>query len=314
MKPALFSNALSLYNRQYAGRIEAAAATCGLPTHSFDATAFANPATLDAMLQREADTGCDTLFINGGDGTLDFIIARLRGETLAGWNPDILLLRGGTTNMTHRDVGYGADPVRALDRALRRDTPWTRTLRDVICLSGGDLPFPQYGFFFGSHAIARAIRRARGSLHARGIHGVAGEALLFLSALSALLRGKVAHHPIVAPAPLDFNLHGQHRQEHHIFFIATTLNTLLLGMRAATPTPQRLGCMALLAPVDGFWRHIPSLWRGTPEQYAGCLLRWYDHEITLAMEGEVTLDGELFSSRHAAPLTLTIAPPVAFLT
>lgn len=313
MKPALFSNALSRFNRQHPGLITARAASLGLTEYVIDTACLDNPARLDTLLSQAAGSGCDTLIVNGGDGTLDLLIARLRRDALAAWNPAIILLRGGTTNMTHRDVGYGKNPVQALASAMRRTQPWVVTQRDVICLSGGMLGGPRYGFFFGSHAIPNAIHHARHTLHARGMVGMVSEAVVFLKTLSTLLRGKISGHPLLSPIPVTFTLHGVPRKTDHVFIIATTLQRLVLGMRAARPQKQ-LGCVAIMAPGNGIWRHLPSLWRGAPEHTQGALLRWCDTQITLAFNGEVTLDGELFTCHHDTPITLTLASPVRFLT
>ena len=314
MKAALFSNHLSRYNRTHAGLISACAKPFALSEYVMDAEAFANLSTLDDRLARHADAGGDTLIINGGDGTLDLMIARLRSTRLKAWQPDIILLRGGTTNMTHRDVGYGRDPALALADAMRRDTPWTKTARDVMRLDGNSLSGPQYGFFFGTHALARAIRHARHTLHTRGMHGAFGEALLFATTLGALLRGKSHGHPILDPTTLTYTRNGATHTADHIFFIATTLKKLVLGMRAAKPQAGELGCISIVTPTHGLWRRIPSLWRGAPVQSNGPMLRWCDTHIKLALNGEVTLDGELFSTRNETPLSLAIDSPVTFLT
>lgn len=314
MKAALFSNPLSRYNRVHAGLVSACAKPLGLSEYVMDAEALATLTLLDDMLARHADASGDTLIINGGDGTLDLIIARLRGARFATWQPEIILLRSGTTSMTHRDVGYGSDPAEALASAMRRDTAWTKTARDVMRLSGDSISNPQYGFFFGTHALVRAIRHARHTLHTRGMHGALGEALLFASTLGALLRGKAHGHPILDPAALTYTRHGTPHSAEHIFFIATTLKTLVLGMRAAKPQVGELGCISIVSPTHGLWRQVPSLWRGAPHQSAGPILRWCDSALTLTLNSDVTLDGELFSTTHETPLTLTIDSPVTFLT
>ena len=196
--------------------------------------------------------------------------------------------------MTHRDVGYGRDPARALACAMRRDTPWTRTVRDVMCLRSDALPDPHYGFFFGTHAL--------------------GEAWMFATTLAALLRGKADGHPILDPTPLHYTRNGAAHMADHVFFIATTLQKLVLGMRAAKPAAGAFGCISIVAPTRGLWRQVPSLWRGAPEQSDGTILRWCDSNVVLNVNSEVTLDGELFMAHHAMPLSLTIDSPITFLT
>jgi hypothetical protein len=70
----------------------------------------------------------------------------------------------------------------------------------------------------------------------------------------------------------------------------------------------------MVYPTNGLWRQVPSLWRGAPEQQHGAILRWSDQSLSLTLDSEVTLDGELFASHAAAPLQLTVERPVTFLT
>lgn len=314
MKAALFSNALSLYNRTHAGHVTACAAPLGITEYLIDTPALQDLTQIDAMLTRHADAGGDTLIVNGGDGTLDLLIARLRRAPLAAWQPNILLLRGGTTNMTHRDVGYGKNPAAALAEIMRRSTPWNTTQRDVLCLRGDCLPGPQYGFFFGTHALARAIRHARRTLHRRGITGTMGEAWVLGSTLVALLRGKAHGHPLLDPTALHYTRNGVSCQSSHVLLMATTLNTLMLGLRPARPQAGAFGCVSIHTPMRGLLRELPSLWRGTPNQSEGSLIRWCDRAVTLRLDSEVTLDGELFATTTQTPLTLTIDTPITFLS
>lgn len=313
MKAALFTNTLSRYNRTHGGRVSASANALGFTEYVIDTDVLNDLSLLDAMLARHADAGGDTLIVNGGDGTLDLLITRLRRPALAAWQPAIILLRGGTTNMTHRDVGYGKHPDAALAAIKQRSTAWIPTQRDVLCLSGDSLPGPHYGFFFGTHALARAIRHARRTFHRRGITGNLGEAWLLLSTLVALVRGRAQGHPLLAPTPLHFTRYGSPCQATHVLLVATTLNTLVLGLRAARPAQGEFGVISIGMPMHGLMRQLPSLWRGAPNQLQGALTRWCDRAMTLRLDSEVTLDGELFATTAQTPLTLRIDSPVTFL-
>ena len=319
MRLALISNALSRYNREHLSAVMAQAATLGIEAHVIDAAMLATPALLDALLVQFADRGVDTLIVNGGDGTLDLVLTRLRVvAALASWCPAIILLRGGTTNMTHRDVGFGGDPVRALEKIItRNDAHWSITTRDLLCLSGGDLPSPHYGFFFGTHAIVRGIHHARSSWQRRGITGVFGEAAMIGSAIVALLRGRVANHPLLAPTPITLTLDGAVHAMPHIALILTTLDRLLLGIRLPASTMPLRG-IVIRPEGDGLLRRLPTLWRTHQTAWPGLtdpvpLRYWTGETLALAMDGEVTLDGEIFRCRASAPLRMTVASPVRFL-
>lgn len=312
MKAALISNKLSRYNARYPNRVEAIAKSYELATFTLNAEALANIMQIDAMLERAADSGTEILCINGGDGTLDLILTRLFVAAFSSWRPLILLLRGGTTNMTHRDVGYGKDPAEALKKAIAREFQLSITKRHIMRVSGGNMTTPHYGFFIGTHALTRAITHTRTHLHSKGNHGTLSEIRMLFSSLSALLRGDVTNHPILSPTLLSFSLHSAMRHTMHVTFIATTLERLLLNLTLSKPRNQ-IGCLALQQPFTGLFTQLASLWTGKGDKDDGAILRWRDDEIRFALDGNFTIDGEIFSAELHSPVTITKSESVSFL-
>ena len=282
-------------------------------------------AELDAALAAFAASGVEVLAVHGGDGTVDAVIAALRARPLFPREPLLALLSGGTTNMTHGDVGLRGRAPAALDRlrravaaGLRPDQVVARAPLRVTCPAAPEAaPSPGYGFFFAAAAIPRVIRQTRARFHRRGLTGQVSEALALGGALRRLRAGQVANDPLLRPDPLAVTLDGGVTHEAPtVMLLATTLERLLLGLRPAPPAPGRIGVAALEVPYARLGRRLPAFLRGRPlPGGAGDgLWRAQAASAVLGADGEATLDGELFPLPEGAPLHLAPAAPVRFVT
>lgn len=254
---------------------------------------------LDA-LRDFAQKGIDILAIYGGDGTVDTTIKLMRTHNIFETEPALAVLKGGTTNMTWCDIG-----IKNIDK-LRKARRIQTTQRGVIKASAAGQD-TQYGFFFGLGAIPKAISYTKQNLHSKGIKGPLGEGFMIASLFQKLFNGRIDQHPILKPSRLN-------DVEHNVFFIATTLNRLLLGLKPALPH-ENIGCVWLNAPYKKLWYNLRKLfadpYRKTTKESG--LVRSYEREIELCFNGAWTLDGELFEATDQAPLTLTLDKPATFV-
>lgn len=149
------------------------------------------PEELGRALEAFRASRVDLLGVNGGDGTLHFVLtAALRvfgGEPL----PRLLLLPGGALNTVARGNGVRGGPERVLRRALahrRRGLPLRTVERDLLRVraDGGE---PTFGFLFGTGSIVSFLE----AYYANGNPRPATAALLVARGLaSALVNGRLA--------------------------------------------------------------------------------------------------------------------------
>lgn len=272
---------------------------------------------VEPALRSFAARGIDVLAIDGGDGTLQAALSTIRNKAIFHREPSIALLRSGTTNLVHRNVGLRGAPHRALERlaaACRNGAAPERVVPcPVIVVRHSDTNDAAFGFFFGAAALPRAILATRQQLHSRGLTGPAGEGLAFAWMLWRLLTGRVAEDPVLRPDTLAYALDDrQWREDLVVFFIATTLERLILGLRPAAARRQ-LGVIALRFPYRGLWRAVPALVTGHISAAADGLTRSDAREITLRAEATYLLDGEMFPATRAAPVHLAVAPAAQFV-
>jgi hypothetical protein len=272
----------------------------------------------------------DLLVVNGGDGTLQYVLTEILGSDVFGDRvPLIAPLRAGRTNMSAMDLAADRDPLRGLaeliasaedGRIAERVEP-RRVLR-VSYGHGtqGELPATQYGMFFGAGLIKRAIELNHRLFDQEGqrkvIEGVPGATLVTAGLLGRLITGDKTG--VLAPDKIQILLDGQ-LVEHGEFnlVIASTLSRLFARMRPfwgqgpggvrfssfATPC-ERVGAAAL-----GILRGKPASWV-TPE--SGYTSRNVDR-AELHMNCGFTVDGELWQPDTDRSIVLTAERVVHFV-
>lgn len=310
---ALITNPHSGNQRDGLEDLQAVAARAGIPV--------AETRDLDALrraLSDFASKDVDILAVHGGDGTVDTVLTLMRRESPFEKEPALALLNGGTTNMTHADVGLSGAPAPALERVLAAAATGlnrgnVRRRRPIRLTREGD-PEPIYGFFFGTAAIPRVIRKTRARLHTRGLDGPVGQAMIMGWSLLRLLSGFVARDAMLHPDRVRYRMdNGPWRERSAVILVATTLDRLLLGLNPAPPGGG-LGVAALTYPYRGLWYRLPRFLRGTGRlgDRAG-LWRGAGTRLILHTDADYTLDGELFEGTATRAVTLQAAAPVRFI-
>ena len=301
------------------GARESAALVDTAARHLIPAVATQTEDDIVDALASFARAGVDVLAVHGGDGTVDSVLTVLRNNDPFKTEPVLALIPGGTTNMTHADVGLRRKGAKALDHLARQcqdGLPWDRVVeRRPARISRDDGHIPFYGFFIATAAIPRVIRATRSRLHNRGLTGWRSEALALLWSLWRLLGGRVHEDPVMHPDTLAYALDdGDWQDVQAVILLATTLERLILGLRPAPPEGS-LGVAALTWPYRRLTARLPGFLRG--RQDSGDLTRDLGRStatrLRLRLSCEYTVDGELFPPPRGGELELTAAEPARFL-
>ena len=258
-------------------------------------------AELRAALDEFASRGVNLVVVNSGDGTVQGALTLLFNRRPFRTPPLLALVSGGTTNMTHLDLGLPGDHVRALRRVLgwacHGEGEARIRRRTVLRVIRPDDPVPVYGLFFGAACIYRGIQFFHASVHRMGLSGDAAHLVILLRFLWGLFR---RHDELVAPLPAAIHADGVELPRRvYLMVLITTLDRLIMGVRpfwAEPGGPLRLA--ALAARPRGLMRAVPALVRGRggahlalENGYVGCAAS----EVRLHMVGGFAVDGELFS-------------------
>jgi hypothetical protein len=258
--------------------------------------------------------------VNSGDGTVQAVLTVLLGQRLFESPPLLALLSGGTTNMTHQDLGLSGPPAdslrRVIDWAYHGDGPARIRRRTILKVHAGrDIP-PLYGLFFGSACIFNGIRFFHSRVHRMGLRGDAAHLLIVARFLWALARRDDA---LAAPLPAGIGA-GLLTVEpsHYRLLLVTTLDRLIMGLRPFQPNGEGpLKLTAIDARPRKFLRVLPFLLRGRPHPCAhpgNGYIACHAPAVRLDMDGGFAVDGELFSAdRRSGPVLIEAGGQADFL-
>ena len=292
------------------------------------------PPQVGAVMREFADANIELLILNTGDGGIGLSLGTLLEQRPFPHLPMLSLIRGGNTNMDAGDVGQPEPQLKALQKVLQ----WTRsgthpariTQRAVLKVRIGDQGQTHYGMFFGAGAIIKGIEYCHEAVHSKGFVDSLGPGLCTLRVLLAMARSDPS---FVAPVPMTlhpspaFNdtlerIKEDGDDEEMLIIAVSTLERLFMGLRPwwhaadpCPPPPLHLSTVHFGAKHKA--RSLPGLLWGrqgrlaTPQNgYRSALV----DELTLLMDGPVTLDGEIHhASRSLGPLHISNGGNASFM-
>jgi len=274
------------------------------------------PDGVKGALSDFAQNGIELIVINGGDGTVQASLTSIGNENPFDTLPVLALLCSGTTSMLPRDIGIAGSPTSALQRILgwsqNTDARFGIKVRPVLRVLSESQDSPLFGMFFGAGAICQGIKIFHSKDNPKGRRGQLMPSITMLRLLLSILFKKYDKVTLVSSqATID----GQPiQQRKDIVFFISTLERLFLGMRPYWGVEDApLHFTAVGAEPKYVLRVISSLFRSQKSRHAIPLNGYYSHnvnEVHLHMQGEFTLDGELYD---AGTGEVTIAPAGPFL-
>lgn len=268
------------------------------------------PRALDAILEARPDA----LAVNGGDGTLQTLLAECARRGVLGDLPPIAVLPGGTTNMCAHDLSGVGNLRRALRAyAALRDRPcsaWPVVSRAVLAIETGD--GVTAGTLLGLGAVVRGVEYWQHALRRRARGGDLGVAWAIFRSLWGMVRRQP---PFDRPTPVGLGFDGAPPDRAEVSaLILTTLDRLPIGMRPYWGDDR--------GPLASTWmdarphrplRYVPPLLWG---RVGGLPAHGGYHSLRatsamLEVDETWLLDGELQSA--PGPLAVTVGGPLAFL-
>lgn len=319
VRVGLLSNPKSGSNRRRPGALERVLQDYPETVHR-DAS---NPGEIRSALLDLAHHAPDVLAINGGDGTVQAVLTDLLGDETVGWMPQLALLRGGTTNMSAADLG----PRGRADRAFRRLLEWAqrgatggRVRRPVLAVRASPQSPSRCGLFFGAGAIVKGIEHFHRAVNTKGLGGEVGPGVSMLRMLLAMLRGESR---LVAPLSMDIELEpaspdGAAFASDYFLVLASSLERLFLGFHPYWGDGSGAFHFTSLRahPVRPLTT-MPRLLFGKPGPGATPANGYFSRPVDglwLRMDGDFTLDGELYSaSRRDGPVHVRAAGSMTFV-
>lgn len=277
------------------------------------------PDEVAQALHEMAERGVDTIAISGGDGTVSAVLNTVFGASPFPRVPLLAVLRGGTANMTARDVGLRGRHARALrmliERAGRGGDALAVIERPVMRIEPGAGRAPVFGMYFGAAAIAQGIAYCKRHVHALGLRGEIGPAVTLARFVIAMARGERA---IVAPVPMTVAIDGGTPAAFDCEIVhVTTLEQMVLGLRPwwgneAAP----LHYASVRAGPRHWLKALPGLLRGRPNGYTTPENGYQSRNasrLEIGLDSPFFVDGEIHSPTAGTPLTIAGGAVAQFL-
>lgn len=265
-------------------------------------------------------SGIDLLVIIAGDGTSHAILSHLFTTLSESERPLLMIVPGGTTNMTPLDLGMRGKPEKILQRLasfLQRTEKTDPKLvqRSILCIeqNGQDTI---YGMFFAVGLVARGVKFSRSSVKQIGITGGIFTFLIMMRSLAGMILGRNQNEwgPVSMTIIRD---NGETLQGTYLFALVSALDHLLLNFRPYWGVEH--------APLHVTWvdQQRKKLWRSLWPLLSGrgqslkVQDGYHSHnmaELTLWLDDEYIVDGELYRSVGIhEPLHISATQPASFL-
>ena len=143
-----------------------------------------NQAELIVALEKCKQFASNIIIVNGGDGTLLHILTYLKKTENKTYNPELVLLKAGTTSMAYGDVGCKGKLTTVLAKILayaRGDLQqFKHTERSIIRMTIPKKSQVACGMFFGGGAIYNGILYCRQKIHTKGVRGEIGPSVAMI--------------------------------------------------------------------------------------------------------------------------------------
>ncbi len=272
------------------------------------------PDRIEAALGELAAAGATCVVLNGGDGTVQAALTTLSLRSPFASPPTLLVLAGGTTNMSAHDLGSHGRPARLLHALLAGTL--TATRRRVLCVREAD-GTTRGGFFLTAGGLAQAVRDCRTFRETStlpGMRSALGTGLWITVRLARLLLGR---SPFAA-LPLDWRVDdGATRHREALLLLATTHQRLALGLTpwwGAGNGPIRTTLIG--RPARRLAWALPGLLRGRPPAWANAAAGYESRaasSLHLTPTGGYALDGEDYFPPAGSELAVDAGPEFEFL-
>jgi diacylglycerol kinase (ATP) len=310
----MLSNPNSGHNRDQFPRVSKLVENCPSIHHRVTQSAQDIPVALQELAQRQVQV----LAINGGDGSVAAILGHLLEHNIFAQTPLIVLLPGGTANMTAGDIGVRGNLIRAVGRFCQwcegdRNTAELIQRRSLLRVTTDSAAPSQYGMFLGGGAIMQGTEYSHREIHSRGLRDDFSLALGVVRTLWGVIRDDPHFNQHVT---MDLAINGgQYRRHDSLILAISTLQRLAFGMRPFwSRAPGAIQITVMEQQCSKFLRTFISIARNRPNSNAIPESGYFSHNADtceLSLQGNLNLDGEIIKAQGR--ILIEASPALEFL-
>jgi len=274
------------------------------------------PMDMRAVLARVLEQPPKTLVVCGGDGTLQGVVTLLAEQFNPAHCPRLLVLGGGRTNYTARDLGTHKHLIDLLDRLLEAPQTLSQSTRHTLCVRQEGQP-NRHGFLLAGALVDHVIRdchrfRLSGSSRLRRGHFSTPIRLTQLAALSAIGKCRYASPMMRIRAAALGEMSGPVR-----LLLMTSLDHRFSSLQPfAARGEGSLRIAAVKRDARSFWLRLPRILRGRHDENMlpeSGYLSGQSQAIEICGMTSVCLDGQQFCYPADKPIAIEPGIGLEFL-
>ncbi len=275
------------------------------------------PGEISAFARR----GVNTLFVEGGDGTLRAVMsAALSSRSGFAAPPGFAILPGGSTNLAYKVLGLKDIHPEAVARRialLENKTPVRRAARHALAVRSSAMSEPLIGFLLSTGSLARAMEYGQREIHGPGPRGSLAVAAIFTRLIARPFSAS-GHdgEPVLRESGLGAEAGEERFQGAHTFSLMTTLPHLSLGLKPFWGTRGRpIAFTHARWPVRGLRLAALKLVLGlTGETLSRHGLGSLGADrIRLHTDSDVMMDGEMLARPADGLFDVSVTPSIEFI-
>ena len=254
------------------------------------------------------ETGADTLFVVGGDGTITGTLTELLRSWPRDELPALAITPGGTINTISRSLGARGGPEQMLAHFLSR--PRAEPVPRAVLRVDADRDPPRYGIVFANGAAARWL-----ATYYSGRSGKLSAVSLVARTLASIPVGGRLAREMFRPYAARLEIDGKAEDGQYTVAGAATVRHVGLGFAPFLTAGQqrdRFHWLATDASPARLGREIPGFAVGVYRDDS-CLAHASAANVQLTLEEPepYTIDGDLFLA--ASDLHISVGATIGFL-
>ena len=275
------------------------------------------PAEMASSIDEALEAGTELITLLGGDGTLQAAVSILahRRQQVEDELPRLLMLGGGRTNYTARDLGTHRSLVDTLSLAIDAPEHLKETRRHSLCIEQDD--YREYGFFIAAALVDHVIRdchhyRATGKGFLRTGHPSSAWRVMQLAVKGLLGRSDFQPPVLTVDAGPLGRLHRPAR-----LMLLTSLHHRNEWVDPYADRGQgEIRVSVISSDAQRFWLRVPAMVSGRysadmlPEQG---YLSGRAEQVVVRGLGQICLDGQEHDFDPAGELTISTGPALRFV-
>lgn len=273
---------------------------------------------LAKYVNETAAQNIDTVFIEGGDGTIQGVLTEiiLQSDSFKSL-PNFVLLPGGMTNLVASNIGLKRPTPKKVTEIVQTPERQKSNSLPLLRIDQSENNASHFGFLLSTGALPAATQFCLDEIHTQGI---GGSAAVRATLLKVLFGPKEKRAEIMTPTPIQLRMNNNVINGDHLTSVATTLPKLIIGINPFWGTDDGPVHLTFVDPdIRHKFLNIARMFKPKQSRRAIAALErdgfrsWNIEDAIFVHDGPLVLDGEVLPLSKG-PIKLSASQPLNFLS